>query len=124
MDIENPDSVPPRPPGPPPVPPPPVNPLPRPAPVVPSRPVRDHRGRGWKIAVLVLSILLAASFLSNLSHAFFGALAAAGGSGGETRLLEAVVENNHASEKIAVIPVEGVIMGSSIDGTGYSMVTL
>src|SRR5262245_47396988 len=102
MDIENPNPVPPRPPSPPPVPPPLVNPSPRPAPVLAPKPGRDHRGRGWKIAVLVLSILLGVSFLSNLSHTFLGALAASGGSDG--RLQEAVIENNHASDKIAVIP--------------------
>jgi len=80
-------------------------------------------GRGWKIATLVLAVLLIFSVLGSFVGSFVDALASAEGFGGETRLQEVTVENNHASDKIAVIPVEGVIM-SGMGGAGYSMVQL
>ncbi len=49
-----------------------------------------------------------------------GGMAAAGG-GSEGHLLESVVENHHAPDKIAVIPVEGLISSATLDGTGYNL---
>ena len=87
---------------------------------------KPRSGRGWKIATLVLAILLAFSMLSNISHVFFDVLLSptASGLGSDVRLQEITIENNHASDKIAVIPVEGIITSSSLDGGGYSMVNL
>jgi protease-4 len=89
--------------------------------VAPAR--KPPSGRGWKIATLVLAVLLVFSVLGSFVGTFIDALASAEGFGGETRLQEVTVENNHASDKIAVIPVEGVIM-SGMGGAGYSMVQL
>ncbi len=102
----------------PPTPPPPLPPF-----IVAKKP---KTSRGWKIATLVLAILLTFSLLSNMSHMFFDALlsSAGSGSGGDVRLQEVTIEHNGASDKIAVIPVEGIITSSSIDGGGYSMVEL
>ena len=88
-----------------------------------AKPVQPARGRGLKIAVVVLSILLAMSLFLH----FVGALLMAVTSpsvGDEDRLLEVVVENNRSLSKIAVIPVEGLITSSSLDASGYNMVTL
>ena len=105
-----------------PVPPPPPPPLP---PMIPPG-KKPKSGRGWKIATLVLAILLTFSMLSNISHVFFDALLSSTGPGmgSDVRLQEITIENNHASDKIAVIPVEGIITSSSLDGGGYSMVEL
>lgn len=123
MDAENPYPAPPSPSVPPPLSGPPL----RPGgsnPPTSHRPARESRGRGWKIAVLVLSILLVVSLLSNLTHTIMGVMSSSGGSVGEVPLLEVVMENNHAASKIAVIPVEGIISGASLDGSGTSLVTL
>ena len=83
-------------------------------------------GRGWKIATLILAILLAFSVLSNLSHVFYDALlsSAGAGAGSDARLQEITIEHHDSSDKIAVIPVEGIITSSGGDGNSYSMVQL
>ncbi len=91
---------------------------PSPAPALAQ--VRPRSSRGWKIAVVVLSILLAMSLLSNLTNAVFGEMS--GGGGSEIHLIEGILENNHAAAKIAVIPIEGIISGASQDG--YNLVEL
>jgi protease-4 len=83
---------------------------------------RARTGRGWKIAVVVLSLLLVMSLLSNLTQSVLGTMSAARGS--DSHLTETVLENNHADAKIAVIPVEGIITGASLDGSGYNVVEL
>ncbi len=89
---------------------------PAPAPAL----LRPRSNRGWKIAVIVLSILLFMSLLSNLTDAVFGEMT--GGGGSEVHLVEGILENNHAPAKIAVIPVEGIISGAAQDG--YNLVDL
>lgn len=74
------------------------------------------------IAALVLGFLLLLSVLGSFVGAFFDVIASAEGIGGETRLQEVTIEHNRASDKIAVIPVEGII--SSGFGQGYSVVEL
>jgi protease-4 len=83
---------------------------------------RARTGRGWKIAVVVLSLLLVMSLLSNLTQSVLGTMSAARGS--DSHLTETMLENNHADAKIAVIPVEGIITGASLDGSGYNVVEL
>jgi protease-4 len=85
--------------------------------------VPPNRGRGWKIAVLVLSILLAMSVFSQLLQGILSVVSASSNTA-DGRLLEMVIENNRALDKIAVIPIEGVITGGSMDSSGYSAVTL
>lgn len=110
--------------------PPPAAPVP-PPPLPPSLPLsppakKPKSGRGWKIAALVLGALLVFSMLSNLAHVFLDTLlgSAGSGAGGEVRLQEVTLEHNNASDKIAVIPVEGIITSSGGDGSGYNMVQL
>jgi protease-4 len=130
MDPETPNPVPPSPPPPPPFSPPLPPPLtpnvpPRayPQPGMTNRPGQAGRSRGLKIAVVVLSVLLAMSVFGHLIQGFISALTTPT-TGGDSRLLETVIENNHSASKIAVIPVEGLISSASIEGSGYSTVSL
>src|SRR5262245_29453934 len=115
------ENLPPPPGTPPPVPPTPPPPLPPTPPYIPPRIVPPRRtGRGWKIAVLVLAILLGVSLIWNAQHLFEGVM---GEAFTPTRragpmLEEAVVEYNHSANKIAVVPVEGIISSDGIDGRG------
>ncbi len=67
---------------------------------------------------MVLSICLAVSLLAHVSHLFLNLLfsAAGSGSGSETRLEEVVLERHGSANKIAVLPVEGIITSSGFDG--------
>jgi protease-4 len=89
-----------------------------------SRP--SKRGRGWMIIALLLLVLLVISVLAN-----FGQLASSVGhlKGVHTRMAgprldEALLEDNGASEKIAVIDVGGIISGRAMDQGGFSLVDL
>jgi protease-4 len=111
----------------PPVTPPPFNPPP-PVMVPPSQPRPQKRGRGWMIFAIVLIVLLALSMLVNFSQ-FAGSIMHVSGSRSVTssrytgpRLEEAVIEDNDAANKIAVVDVDGIITGSPISQQGYSMV--
>ncbi|HKQ37525.1 MAG TPA: signal peptide peptidase SppA [Verrucomicrobiae bacterium] len=119
-------NLPPSPPTPPPIPPPiPPPPPPQPLPYIPPRIVAPRRtGRGWKVAVLVLAILLGISLIWNAQHLFDGFMSDAfvpARRAGPV-LEEAVVEYNHSLNKIAVVPVEGIISSEGIDGRNYSLV--
>src|SRR5437867_2171860 len=110
---------------PPPTPPPaPLTPPPLPPPAFPQA-MKPKPGRAWNIATLVLGICLAMRLLINLSHLFLSLLFSAGsGLGGETRLEEVVLERHGSANKIAVVPVEGIIASSGFEGPGLSMVQL
>ena len=80
------------------------------------------------IFAIILVILLGLSVLVNFSQ-FAGSIMRVPAGGGVTgahyagpRLEEAVLEDNSAPNKIAVIEVNGIITGSPIDQQGYSMV--
>jgi protease-4 len=105
-------------------PPPPLN---RPPPVISPLPAPRpaKKGGGWKVFAIILVVVLVFSLLFNLKHA---ALAVAGvklkspHSNGP-RLEEVTVRDEDASDKIVVVPIEGVISGEPTD-SGYSMVTV
>jgi protease-4 len=108
----------PPPPAPPPLPPPVIMP---PAATPPAR-----RGRGWMIFALVLLVLLGLSVLGNLSN-FVGSFFHTAGRPMHTtgpRLEEVILEDNDASDKIAIVEIDGIITGRSIDPSGASMVDL
>ena len=107
--------------GPPPPPPLPPPPLVNPAPIILEG---KRAGRGWVIATIVLAIILAFTLVSRMVGTVFESIASAEGIGGTPHLTEVMVENNRSSDKIAVIPVEGIITSSSFDGGGYNMVDL
>ena len=82
-------------------------------------PRREKKGAGWKIA----TILLALTLLAVLGFELLGALVSMAGTsslGSPSRFQEVTLENVGARDKIAVIPVEGVIMGG-IEPVGRSL---
>jgi len=81
-------------------------------------------GRGWMITAIVLAVILVFTIGSRMVGSLFEAVASAEGIGGAPHLQEVTLEHHQSSDKIAVIPVEGIITGSSRDGSGYSMVEL
>ena len=105
---------------------PPPPPLPPPLIVTPTVLVAQPRktGRGWMITAIVLAVVLAFTIGSRLVGSLFEAVASAEGIGGTPHLQEVTLERHQSSDKIAVIPVEGIITGSSRDGSGYNMVEL
>src|SRR6266496_5313778 len=109
---------------PPPSPPPPSAPPPLPPPLLPAK--KSKAGHGWKIATLLLGIGLAISLFTNVAHFFFSLLfnAAGAGLGNEPRLEEVVLERHGSANKLAVVPIEGIISSSGLDGGGISMVQL
>ena len=123
-----PENVPPSNPTPPPV-------FSRPPIIAPvSAPVarRASRGTGWKIFAVIVFVLLILSVLLNFQHAVSGMLGGRGrsytyrdGAYGP-RLEEVTVRESQSSttNKIVVVPIEGIITGQAIDGTGFSMVTV
>lgn len=76
------------------------------------------------VVAIIALVLLAFSLLLNLGNVFKGLAALEGASGGKSgiSLDEIVLEDNHSRNKIAVIPVEGVISGNPLDTHGNSMV--
>jgi protease IV len=81
-------------------------------------------GRGWKVAVLVLAIVLGISLIWNVQHVFDGFMTEAFTPARRVgpMLEETIVEYNHSAHKIAVVPVEGIITSDGMDGRGYSLV--
>ena len=97
-------------------------PPPLPPPIIaPAR--KQKTGRGWVIATFVLAALLVLTVIGSFIGSFFNVLGNAEGMAGETRLTEVTIERNRSSDKIAVIPVEGIITSGS-DGAGNNMVRL
>lgn len=74
------------------------------------------------IAVLVLGALAVMQFLGSLAETITGmeGVHHAGG----PHLTEVVLESGASSDKIAVIPIEGIISSATFDGTSYNMVKL
>src|SRR5438477_9359345 len=108
---------------PPPVTPPP--PLPPPPVIVAPRPGPPRRGgRGWMVAALILLVLLIVSGFFNLGHIARLFLSGKGPRAHSVgpRLEEVVTEDNDASDKIAVVDVEGIITSHVAEKGGYSMV--
>jgi protease-4 len=106
----------------PPVFPPPLNPPPVIVPPAQSRPPR--RGRGWMVLALVLLVLLGLSVLGNLGQ-FAGDIVSVKGIHTRTagpKLEEAVLEDNDAGNKIAVVDIDGIITSRGDDQNGYNMV--
>jgi len=79
------------------------------------------------VIAIVLFVLLGLSVLLNFGQ-LLESVAGLGGAShqrsGAPRLDEVVLEENHSSEKVAVVPVEGVISGGLGDRGGFSMVDI
>ncbi|MBU6410233.1 MAG: signal peptide peptidase SppA [Verrucomicrobia bacterium] len=105
-----------------------------PPPIITAPPPRPRKGRGWMIFAILLLVLLAFSLCGNfvqaISHAlqFPRGLAQDFGSGmmgtSGPRLEETVLRNEDSANKVAVVPVEGIITGEAMDQQGNSMVDL
>jgi protease-4 len=107
-------------------PPPPVVPPPPPI-IVPSAPSPMRKGgRVWMIVAVILFVLLAFSFLSNL-RGFARNFVSSGGKhihSSGPRLEEVIVEDNESPNKIAVVDIEGIITSRAMDGSGYNLVDI
>ena len=93
--------------------------------IVPPAPTQPRKSRVWMVISIVLFGLLGLSLLVNFGQMFESFTRLSGAShqrSGIPRLDEVVLEENHASEKIAVVPVEGIISGDLGDRGGFSMV--
>ncbi len=97
----------------------------------PVRPVKRSR-RGWIIGIVLL-VFVTCGFaflkvLGTISEVFANVEQVGGGmssfSGGSPHLHEVTIESGSSSDKIAVIPIEGVITSSAFDASGYTMVKL
>jgi protease-4 len=77
------------------------------------------------VAALIFAVLLAGSLLLNCASFMRRALAPAGGKVHRTagpQLEEVITEDHNSGNKVAVVPIEGLISGDFLDGTGYSLV--
>lgn len=106
-------------------PPPPLN---RPPPIIAPQPGPRPAKKGgrWKVFAIILLVLFGLSFLLNLKHAAvsIAGVKMKGSHSSGPRLEETVVRDSDSSDKIAVIPIQGVISGEPVDGTGYSLVSI
>src|SRR6266446_6098732 len=83
-----------------------------------------RKASGWKTAALVLGCLLAISLIFNPLH-FVRLLLRGAASPGRTagpKLQETLVEDNDSPNKIALIPVEGIITSDFLEHGNYGMV--
>ena len=70
------------------------------------------KGSGWKVAAIIFGLLLFGLLGFNIMRVVLS-LAGGGGLQAGSRLQEVTVESHATREKIAIIPVQGVIMGAS-----------
>ncbi len=98
----------------------------RPPPVIspPVPPGRRKKGNGWRTFAIILLVLFVLSALVNLGHMGRSLRHGRGGSEAGPRLEESVLRDNNASDKIAVIPIQGVISGGDASDGGLNMVTV
>jgi protease-4 len=92
--------------------------------ITPPAAARPPRRWGWIIISVVLFLLLGFSVLINLSG-IFSSMAGVSGThhrAGGPRLEETVVEEHKGADKIAIVPIEGVISSHMGDRGGYTMV--
>src|ERR1044071_5393005 len=112
-----------QPPSPPPAAPPPLLPPP-PVIAAPASTPPPRRGRGWMVFAIILLVLLGFSLLGNFGSLMSGMFLSKGVKHTRTvgpRLEEVITEDNDASDKIAVIDVQGIISSHAFDSGGYVM---
>jgi protease-4 len=101
-------------------PPPVIRPMPAPRPA--------SRGTGWKILAVILLVLLGLSMLLNLKHAATRVLTRRmtryNNDNYGPRFDEVTIKESSSTNKIVVIPVEGIISGEALERSDYSMVTV
>jgi protease IV len=105
-------------------------PPPPPPPVITAPPPPPRRGRGWMIFAIILLVLLLISLFGNFAQLISQALNFKGGLGNGIStevgpsLEECLIKDNDASSKIAVVRVDGIITGQTVDQAGNNMVDL
>src|SRR6266850_7650893 len=110
---------------PPPPPPPPLN--PPPVIVAPQPSVPRKSGRGWMVFALVLLVLLFLSGLYNVGNFFTSTLIHGKAPHARSvgpKIEEVITEDNDASDKIAVVEIDGIITSRVMDQGGYSLVDI
>jgi protease-4 len=102
---------------------------PPPPPVITAPPPpKPRRGRGWMIFAIILLVLLLISLFGNFAWVVSQAINFKGGlSNGISRevgpnLDECLIKDNDASSKIAVVTVDGIISGQTVDQSGNNLV--
>ena len=83
-----------------------------------------RKGRGWKVAALILGCLLFISLVFNPLH-FVRVLLKGASTPTHTagpKLEETIIEDNDSPNKIVVVPVEGIISSDMFDRDSYGMV--
>ncbi len=99
-----------------------------PPPVITPPPTSRQPGksRGWKIFALILLVLLVLSVLSNLKQLTGNLVGVKVGSSHRAgpHLEELIVKDNDASDKIAVLDVDGIITSQFADRGGLTLVEL
>ncbi len=103
--------------------------VPPPPPVITAPPPpKPRRGRGWMIFAIILLVLLLVSLFGNFAQLVSQALTFKGGLGnGISRevgpnLDECLIKDNDAANKVAVVTVDGIISGQTVDQSGNNMV--
>jgi len=84
-------------------------------------------GGGWKVFAVILLVLLLISFLFNAGHFFSGLTHTKSGRISKTvgpKLDEVLTEDNEAQNKIAVVPIEGIITSRNMDQGGFNLVEI
>jgi protease IV len=77
------------------------------------------------ILAIILLVLLGCSVLYNFAHLFSGGLVHVRGTrAAGPRFEEVITEDNEAADKIAIVPLYGIITSQTIDQGGFSMVDL
>jgi protease-4 len=89
---------------------------------------RARTGTGWKVLAIVALTLFVLSLVFNPFHAMFSMMQGEGAMAHRNtvgpRLQEAWLKDNDSGNKIAVIPIEGVITSQGLGRSGFSMVDL
>jgi protease-4 len=99
--------------------------------ITPPPPLKPRHSRGWMIVAIILFVVLVFSLFGNLtqfvSHALsfnnsFRSDSFATARDVGPHLDEYFLKNNHATDKIAVVTVDGIITGHTADQAGNNMV--
>jgi protease-4 len=95
--------------------------------IAPMSPRPPSRGRGWMALAVILIVLLCLSVFVNftqmVSHSLhLGTLQNTNEHQAGPQVEEAILKDNGSENKIAVIPVDGIITGHAADDSGNDMV--